>query len=299
MKILLPTDSFPPNCGGSGWSTYELARGLRARGHEVFVVQPRPGQLRATGREYDGFEVEEVAAPAPPIPYVRNYFKNERLWQQLQDVLSDRIARQSCDIVHAQHVLTTVPAIRAARTRATPVVATVRDYWPVCYWSTLIIDPSRDMLCPACTVKVAHSPVAQWGGLGTLTSSLLRDQNVNYLVPALDAMISIMKPAIYAANAQDRVRVAAYNATLPAMQDLKKGVLMAGLAGNPPEWIGWAAVDQVLRALSGQKPIADELVPNRMFTRANIGSVDLSKPTVDWFGVTHFREGYKKLWGVQ
>jgi glycogen(starch) synthase len=152
VKILLPTDSFPPNCGGSGWSTYELARGLRARGHEVFVVQPRPGQMRATGREYDGFEVEEVAAPAPPIPYVRNYFKNERLWQQLQDVLSDRIARQSCDIVHAQHVLTTVPAIRAARARATPVVATVRDYWPVCYWSTLIIDPSRDMLCPACTV---------------------------------------------------------------------------------------------------------------------------------------------------
>jgi glycogen synthase len=152
VKILLPTDSFPPNCGGSGWSTYELARGLRARGHEVLVVQPRPGQMRATGREYDGFEVEEVAAPAPPIPYVRNYFKNERLWQQLQDVLSDRIARQSCDIVHAQHVLTTVPAIRAARTRATPVVATVRDYWPVCYWSTLIIDPSRDMLCPACTV---------------------------------------------------------------------------------------------------------------------------------------------------
>jgi ribose transport system substrate-binding protein len=154
-------------------------------------------------------------------------------------------------------------------------------------------------LCPACKVTVAHSPVAQWGGLGTLTSSLLRDQSINYLVPALDAMIAIMKPAIYAANAQDRVRVAAYNATLPAMQDLKKGVLMAGLAGNPPEWIGWAAVDQALRALSGQKPIADELVPNRMFTRANIGSVDLSKPTVDWFGVTHFREGYKKLWGVQ
>jgi glycogen synthase len=152
VKILLPTDSFPPNCGGSGWSTYELARGLRARGHEVIVVQPRPGQMRATGREYDGFEVEEVAAPAPPIPYVRNYFKNERLWQQLQDVLSDRIARQTFDIVHAQHVLTTVPAIRAARARATPVVATVRDYWPVCYWSTLIIDPSRDMLCPACTV---------------------------------------------------------------------------------------------------------------------------------------------------
>ena len=152
MKILIPTDAFPPNCGGSGWSTFELARGLRARGHEVAVVQPRPGYMRSTRREYEGFAVEEVAAPAPATPYVRNYFKNERLWRRLEHLLSDRIARESFDVVHAQHVLTTVPAIRAARNRQTPVVATVRDYWPVCYWSTLIIDPSHDALCPACTV---------------------------------------------------------------------------------------------------------------------------------------------------
>jgi glycogen(starch) synthase len=152
VRILIPTDAFPPNCGGSGWSTYELARGLRGRGHHVGIVQPRPGQLRSTTREYDGFEVEEVAAPAPAVPYVRNYFKNERLWQRLQDVLSDRIVDDRFDVVHAQHVLTTVPAIRAARSREIPVVATVRDYWPVCYWSTLIIDPSRDALCPECSV---------------------------------------------------------------------------------------------------------------------------------------------------
>jgi glycogen(starch) synthase len=33
MRIVLATDAFPPVCGGSGWSTYELARGLRSRGH--------------------------------------------------------------------------------------------------------------------------------------------------------------------------------------------------------------------------------------------------------------------------
>ena len=43
MKILLATDSFPPVCGGSGWSTYELARGLRTLGHSIVIVQPRPG----------------------------------------------------------------------------------------------------------------------------------------------------------------------------------------------------------------------------------------------------------------
>ena len=39
MRILVATDAFPPVCGGSGWSTYELARGLRERGHEVCIVQ--------------------------------------------------------------------------------------------------------------------------------------------------------------------------------------------------------------------------------------------------------------------
>jgi glycogen(starch) synthase len=165
VRILVPTDSFPPNCGGSGWSTYELVRGLRARGHDVAIVQPRPGpgapipSVAAHGhtgvtilREYDGFSIEELPSGAPPVPFVRNYFKNERLWRRLEHFLADRLASGAFDIVHAQHVLTTVPAIRAARRVGTPVVATVRDYWPVCYWSTILLDPAQDALCPACTV---------------------------------------------------------------------------------------------------------------------------------------------------
>ena len=41
--VLLVTDAFPPVSGGSGWSTYELARGLRAHGDRVTVLRPRPG----------------------------------------------------------------------------------------------------------------------------------------------------------------------------------------------------------------------------------------------------------------
>ena len=67
MRILLATDAFPPICGGSGWSTYELARGLREQGHAVWIVQPRPGVSPGVGtRVYDEFEVTEFGAPAPP-----------------------------------------------------------------------------------------------------------------------------------------------------------------------------------------------------------------------------------------
>ena len=155
MRILLATDAFPPVCGGSGWSTYELARGLRARGHDVFIVQPRPGVSRGTGtRAYDDFDVTEFGAPAPPVPYLRNYFKNERLYADLSEFLSGLIARERIDIVHGQHVMTSVPAIRAAHRSSIPAVCTVRDYWPVCYWSDLIHTSDGLALCPGCSASM-------------------------------------------------------------------------------------------------------------------------------------------------
>ena len=54
-----------------------------------------------------------------------------------------RLRDSRVDMVHGQHAMTTVPAIRAAPRADMPAVATVRDYWPVCYWSDLIYDPSQ------------------------------------------------------------------------------------------------------------------------------------------------------------
>ncbi len=155
MRVLLATDAFPPVAGGSGWSTYELARGLRSRGHDVLVVRPRPG-TRPSVREssHESFRVIEVGAPAPPVPYVRNYFKNERLYPRLADVLADIVARERIDIVHGQHVLTCVPSIEAAHRMRRPVVCTVRDYWPVCYWSDLIHTRDEAALCPGCSAAM-------------------------------------------------------------------------------------------------------------------------------------------------
>jgi glycogen synthase len=151
MRILIATDSFPPGCGGSGWSTYELARGLRARGHDVVVAQPRARSQARLGREYDLFQVREFGAAWPDVPFIRNYFKNERLWTRLAAWLAGMARAERIDLVHAQHVLTCPAAVAAAIEVGIPVVCTVRDYWPVCYWSDLIHDPRADHLCPGCS----------------------------------------------------------------------------------------------------------------------------------------------------
>jgi len=153
LRVLLVTDSFPPGAGGSGWSTFELARQLRTRGHAVHVVQAKPGADNGVhDRNYEGVPVTEFRIRVPNVPVVRNVLKNERLWAALAQYLVTRLAATPADIIHAQHVMTTVPAVRAGQKAGVPVVATVRDYWPVCYWSDLIVSPSAPALCPACTV---------------------------------------------------------------------------------------------------------------------------------------------------
>ena len=165
MRVLLASESFPPVCGGSGWSTYELARGLGRRGHDVIVVQPKPAAPPGRhDREYDDIRVLEYGFPAPSLPYVRNYFKNERLYAALTDVLSDVIAQERLDLVHGQHVLTCLPSIEAAHRRHLPAVCTVRDYWPVCYWSDLIYSRRSAALCPECSAGMMTRCIRPRGG---------------------------------------------------------------------------------------------------------------------------------------
>ena len=164
MRVLMVTDAFPPTAGGSGWSTYEVSRALRVRGHEITVVRPRFDAATQGDERYDGFEILQPLAWAPRVPFVRNYFRNERLYAHLSRVLSPIIRDRRIDIVHGQHLLSGPAAIRAARRVGVASVCTVRDYWPVCYWSDSTVDPASGEFCPACSPRGMTACLPPRGG---------------------------------------------------------------------------------------------------------------------------------------
>src|SRR5262249_13908156 len=92
LRVLIVTDSFPPLCGGSGWSSWYLTRGLVGRGHHVEVVKidvrSRPGVFE---RPYEGLRVTQFCRRATSIPVARNVVKNERLWSSLTAYLESRL----------------------------------------------------------------------------------------------------------------------------------------------------------------------------------------------------------------
>jgi len=156
-------------------------------------------------------------------------------------------------------------------------------------------------LCSSCKSKVVGSPISEWQtNLGSQTRTLLNsDPTINYFVPVFDALGLFMKPAIAAANAQSRVKVVSNNASLADLQAIKGGndPEVADVGGNE-QWLGWAAVDQVVRVLSGGSAVADERVPNRTFDKTNLASIDLTQDESHWYGSFDFRGYYRTLWGV-
>ncbi|HUF47113.1 MAG TPA: glycosyltransferase family 4 protein [Vicinamibacterales bacterium] len=171
LRVLIVTDAFPPVCGGSGWSTWELVGGLLGRGHHVDVVKIEAGDPTGVTTEvYEQVRVTVFRQKAPALPVARNLVKNERTWARAARFLDDRLSQSPVDIVHAQHVMSTTPAIRAAARTRTPVVATVRDYWPVCYWADLTHDPTGSSLCPACTTANMRRCVLPRAGRATIAA---------------------------------------------------------------------------------------------------------------------------------
>jgi glycosyltransferase involved in cell wall biosynthesis len=150
MHILLPTDVFPPgSVGGAAWSAHTLARALHERGHQVAAVVPtrerRNGLLTRFSSDLPFAQWEDALGvptlrwryDAPPLPFVQNYYRHERLWPHLASLLCGLVSRNGQPaIIHAQHVQTTPAAVLAGQQLDVPVVATVRDHWPWDYFAT-------------------------------------------------------------------------------------------------------------------------------------------------------------------
>lgn len=153
-------------------------------------------------------------------------------------------------------------------------------------------------LCPDCKTKLVDVPLAQWATrLATVTqSAVTSDPSINYVMPLYDGAVPFMAPAVKAANAQKRVKFVTNNATAAVLKMLKNDDVVAADVGNGQRRVGWAHADQLLRVLSGAKPVEDVKVPLRLFTSNNIDSVDLDGSEDDWYGDVDYRKAYQDLW---
>jgi ribose transport system substrate-binding protein len=157
-------------------------------------------------------------------------------------------------------------------------------------------------LCASCTVQSLEIPVANWATqiTPTVSAALAGHPDINYVVPVFDTMEVYVTPAIKAANATKRVKLASFNASEAQMTEMQTGAKPTWVAdgGYDLTWWGWAAMDDVYRVLLHKPALPSEAVPLRFFTRASIQSYNVSGSQDPWYGDPKYVSGFEKLWGV-
>jgi|HigsolmetaAR201D_1030396.scaffolds.fasta_scaffold04324_2 glycogen(starch) synthase len=136
LHILMPSDVFPPRCGGAGWSAHALALALIERGHTVRALVPQQNQHGISEADVLGVPTTRWGYRTPRIPFVQNYARHERLWPRFAELLTEQGHSAQQVVIHAQHVQVTPPSVLAGQRLRAPVLVTVRDHWPWDYFAT-------------------------------------------------------------------------------------------------------------------------------------------------------------------
>lgn len=149
MRIVIPTHMFLPlHSAGTEIYTYNLARALIDRGHQVSVTcvehldRGAPDEVTATEDVYDGIPVHRMSFNLYRSPdFARHLYDNPHVARHLTAYLR----RVEADIVHVTScVRCSASIIPAVKQLGLPLVLTATDYWFLCPRETL----SKDTLEP-------------------------------------------------------------------------------------------------------------------------------------------------------
>lgn len=153
--------------------------------------------------------------------------------------------------------------------------------------------------CPSCRLRFVDVPIPQWATQlrTTVQSALVRDPEIDYVIPIYDSMTQFAVPAVVARGAAERVGIATFNGTPFALGMLEDENVVRMDVGENLAWVGWAAMDQTFRVVAGEPPVRTERTPLRVFDAGNVRQTG-SPPRFDRGYGMSFVAGYERLWGA-
>ncbi len=151
-------------------------------------------------------------------------------------------------------------------------------------------------VCPGCSTRTVHVPVATLGNTAPsrIVSDLQANPDTTVAVFAVDEMSSGLPSALKAASID--VKTLGNVPTPTNLQYLKQGQETASLATDLPVMM-WGMIDKAARGIVGQKPVGDQakgLVDVQFLTQSDIKF----DPAKGWTGYPDFPQRFAKLWGL-
>jgi ribose transport system substrate-binding protein len=150
-----------------------------------------------------------------------------------------------------------------------------------------------------CTTRFVNVPLSQWSTkIGTTTQTeVSANPALNYVFPLYDAMSQFVVPAIQLGGGIRRVKVATFNGTPGILRMIQTGDTIEMIVGENEAHLGYAAMDQAMRLMTGVDPIADGDygIPLRVFDDSNVDDTGTPPRYGAGYG-DQWRNGFLKAW---
>jgi ribose transport system substrate-binding protein len=150
-------------------------------------------------------------------------------------------------------------------------------------------------LCPDdCTTTVLDVDAANISTdlTSKLQTALQKDPEVNYVFVVWDSGVPYAQPVVAASGT--KAKVIARDGIAASLQMVAEGDQQLTVATPPPGWIGWAAADDVFRAMLGGAP-SGLTIPTRLVDKDNVGDGSDTDVSPNY---TDYQSAFTKLWGV-
>lgn len=155
--------------------------------------------------------------------------------------------------------------------------------------------------CPGCKTAVAKINIGQLQLVPSkISAELLRNQDTNYVQPQFDAVAQPVQAGVQQAGFANKVKAASATGLLTGLQSVKSAGFIKADNGIDYAYQGWATADELFRMMLGKPPV-EEKIPLRLFTKDNVGSLELTpqaEASGEWFGPPTFDQMFTKLWGL-
>jgi ABC-type sugar transport system substrate-binding protein len=150
--------------------------------------------------------------------------------------------------------------------------------------------------CSGCTAAEVTFASADVGpALGQIVVGYLRSHpSVDYIFSPYDPAVPGIVSALHTAGLNTKIKLTAYLGNKQDLQLVKNGDVQEADVSEDCNYVGWAMIDQAIRALDHLPSFQpwDENSPMQLLTAANLPS----NISVSWDAPFNYRAEYTKLW---
>jgi ribose transport system substrate-binding protein len=125
-----------------------------------------------------------------------------------------------------------------------------------------------------------------------IVSALQSNPTADYVISPYDSNATFAAEGVRQAGKAGHVKVGGYEGDPQSIEAVRKGQIQAATIADPAEWMGWQAIDELVRNFT-KDTVETTQVPWRLITKDNAPSGGKG-----WLGDFDFESKFKQLWGL-